>query len=85
MREIARRLKIDRLDKLSDRNDKLVNRLFLKKIELLIEKKKNYLYRCVNCNMLFTIKQQKILHCPASGPGKEGEEYWAMDAALTLR
>lgn len=54
IRDMAKALKLDRLDILKERKDKLVSRLFMKKLELLLEKEKNYLYRCAYCLRLFT-------------------------------
>jgi len=55
IREMARKVSIDRLNVLKERKDKLVSRLFMKKLELLLEIEKNYLYRCAYCNKLFTM------------------------------
>lgn len=63
IREIAKRLKLDKLDCLKERKDKLVSRLFMKKLELLLEKEKNYLYKCAYCMRLFTKDQRKIMSC----------------------
>lgn len=54
IRDMAKGLKIDKLDTLKERKDKLVSRLFMKKLELLLEKDKNYLNKCAYCNVLFT-------------------------------
>ena len=54
VREIAKQLSVDRLEGLKERKDKLVSRLFMKKLELLLEKDKNYLNRCAFCNSVFT-------------------------------
>ena len=43
VREIAKRLSVDRLESLRERKDKLVSRLFMKKLELLLEKDHNRL------------------------------------------
>ena len=59
IREMAKNLKIDRLDNLKERKDKLVSRLFMKKLELLLEKDKNYLNKCAYCSRLFTKDQRK--------------------------
>ena len=55
---------LDRLDHLKERKDKLVSRLFMKKLEVLLEKDKNYLHRCGYCLSLFTKGQRKLLACP---------------------
>jgi hypothetical protein len=54
IRDIAKQLKLDRLDTLKERKDKLVSRLFMKKLEHLLEKEKNYLHKCAYCLKLFT-------------------------------
>lgn len=54
IREMAKKIKLDRLDILKERKDKLVSRLFMKKLEILLEKDKNYLHKCAYCLKLFT-------------------------------
>ena len=61
---MARKVSLDRLNCLKERKDKLVSRLFMKKLELLLEKEPNYLYKCAHCNKLFTMSQRKVLNCP---------------------
>jgi hypothetical protein len=46
---MAKKIKLDKLDNIKERKDKLVSRLFMKKLELLLEKDKNYLYKCAYC------------------------------------
>jgi hypothetical protein len=41
IREIAKNLQKDRLESLKERKDKLVSRLFMKKLEILLEKETN--------------------------------------------
>lgn len=53
---MAKKVSLDRLDVLKERKDKIVSRLFMKKLELLLEKDKNHLYKCAYCNKLFTKK-----------------------------
>ena len=43
VRDMAKGIKIDKLDVLKERKDKLISRLFMKKLEILLEKDKNYL------------------------------------------
>jgi hypothetical protein len=50
IREMAKKIKADKLDGLKERKDKLVSRLFMKKLEILLEKEQNYLYKCAYCN-----------------------------------
>ncbi len=54
IREISRQVDLDRLDILKERKDKLVSRLFMKKLEVLLEKEQNYLHRCAFCLQLFS-------------------------------
>ena len=63
IREMAKKVSLDRLDCLKERKDKIVSRLFMKKLELLLEKEKNYLHKCAYCSKLFTKKQRKVLAC----------------------
>ena len=63
IRDMARKVSLDRLNLLKERKDKLVSRLFMKKLELLLEKERNYLYKCAYCNKLFTMSQRKVMHC----------------------
>jgi len=49
IREIAKKIKVEKLDTLKERKDKLVSRLFMKKLELLLEKEKNFLNKCGYC------------------------------------
>ena len=56
IREMAKKVSIDRLDCLKERKDKIVSRLFMKKLELLLEKEKNYLHKCAYCSKLFSKK-----------------------------
>ena len=63
IREMAKKIKADKLDGLKERKDKLVSRLFMKKLEILLEKEQNYLFKCAYCNKLFTKAQRKQLTC----------------------
>lgn len=65
---MARKVSLDRLNVLKERKDKLVSRLFMKKLELLLEKERNYLYKCAYCNQLFTMEQRTVLHCRKAKP-----------------
>jgi hypothetical protein len=56
IREMAKKVSLDRLDLLKERKDKIVSRLFMKKLELLLEKEKNYLHKCAYCSKLFSKK-----------------------------
>ena len=54
IREMSKRLPLTKLDLLKERKDKLISRLFMKKLEILLEKEKNYLHKCSYCSKLFT-------------------------------
>ncbi len=51
---MSKKIELSKLDILKERKDKLVSRLFMKKLEILLEKEENYLYKCCYCNKLFT-------------------------------
>ena len=51
---MAKKIDLNKLDSLKERKDKLVSRLFMKKLEILLEKDQNYLYKCAYCSRLFT-------------------------------
>jgi hypothetical protein len=59
IREMAKKIDLNKLDSLKERKDKLVSRLFMKKLEILLEKDQNYLYKCAYCSRLFTKVQRK--------------------------
>lgn len=61
---MSKKIKVHKLDVLKERKDKLVSRLFMKKLELLLEKEDNYLHKCGYCLRLFTKSQRKHLSCP---------------------
>jgi rubrerythrin len=58
LKRIAALLDIEELDKLKDRRDKLVAKLFKKKLELLFDDESNALFRCAFCGELFTQNQR---------------------------
>ena len=60
---MAKKIQIQKLDTLKERKDKLVSRLFMKKLEILLEKDENYLYKCAYCMKLFTKSHRKYLSC----------------------
>ena len=68
VRDMAQGVKIDKLDTLKERKDKLISRLFMKKLEILLEKDKNYLYKCAYCQKLFTKDQRRHLTCSNGKP-----------------
>lgn len=47
------------LDKIEDKKDKLIGKLFMNKLHLLLEDEANQLYKCSYCTKLFTLTQQE--------------------------
>jgi hypothetical protein len=66
IKSIAQQLNIDEIDSLKERKDKLVSKLFMKKLELLLEKEDNHLFRCANCNRMLSLSQQDKLMCTSN-------------------
>ena len=54
IKRISRNISIDVLDTLKDKKDKLLSKLYMKKLEILFEDEVNMLNRCVYCDTLFT-------------------------------
>jgi hypothetical protein len=50
VKRLAQKLTIEELNELKDRKDKLMSKLFMKKLELLFEDENNMLHRCTNCS-----------------------------------
>jgi hypothetical protein len=63
IRQMAREIPLDRLSALQERKDKLVSRLYMKKLEILLEKERTYLHKCAFCNHLFILEHRAVLHC----------------------
>lgn len=51
------------MDTIRDRKDKLASKLYMKKLEFLLEDDVNNLLRCVYCNKLFTSSQRSWMVC----------------------
>lgn len=69
IRQMASKLQIEVIDSLKERKDKLVSKLYMKKLELLLEDvPKNLLYRCVNCSQILASKYFQLLDCPRAKP-----------------
>lgn len=63
LKQLARLTTAEQLDDVKDRKDKLVSRLFMKKIEELMEDENNSFNRCVYCNKLYTNDQHEWMIC----------------------
>jgi hypothetical protein len=69
IRAMASKLSIETIDELKERKDKLVSKLFMKKLEILLEDlPKNALYRCVRCNQILPGKFFQNLECAKAEP-----------------
>ena len=49
----------EQLDEVKDRKDKLLSKIYMKKLEELLENENNMLSRCVYCNKLYTSSQNE--------------------------
>ena len=63
LKKLASITKIEDLDELIDRKDKLLSKLYMKKLEILLEDENHALFRCVYCNKLFTREQKNWSIC----------------------
>jgi hypothetical protein len=65
IRSIVKKLPIETIDSLKERKDKLVSKMFMKKLELMLEDlPRNLLYRCVRCDALVAAKNYDKTICP---------------------
>jgi hypothetical protein len=63
VKRLAGNLNLYQLDEVEDSEDKLLSKLFMKKLEFLFEDKKNMLNRCEDCNSLFSNNQREWMTC----------------------
>lgn len=54
IKKLASKVKIDELNQLKDKKDKLTSKLYMKKLELIFEDRQNLLNKCIHCDELFT-------------------------------
>lgn len=54
----------EELDKIKDKKDKLVGKLYMNKLNILLEDDSKTLYKCSYCHKLFTQRQQEKFACP---------------------
>lgn len=64
LKMLAGIINVEDLDELGDRKDRLLAKLYTKKLALLLDDDNNSLYRCVYCNKLFTLSQRSWMVCP---------------------
>jgi Domain of unknown function (DUF3342)/CHORD len=63
LKQLSRLLDPEQLDEIKDRKDKLVTKVYMKKLEELLEDENNILSRCVYCNKLYTSSQREWMVC----------------------
>lgn len=63
LKDLASVTQIEDLDELKDRKDKLISKLYMKKLEIMLGDENNALFRCVYCNKLFTRAQKTWMIC----------------------
>lgn len=61
--ELAQRFTDVELDEIKDRKDKIVNKLFMRKLERMLENEDHVLYRCQHCKTMFTKGQYEWMVC----------------------
>jgi len=64
IKKIANAVTMEELVNLRDKKDKLTSRIYMKKLESMIESEYFVVYRCVFCNQLFTQEQREWMVCP---------------------
>jgi hypothetical protein len=63
LKKIAGLIDVETLDEEKDRKDKLISKIYMKKLEIMLEDENNTLFRCIYCNKLFTRGQKAIMVC----------------------
>lgn len=64
IKKISQAITLDELINLKDRKDKLSSKIYMKKLEALMEEGETCnLFRCVYCNSLFTNDQREWMIC----------------------
>lgn len=64
VKRLAGKLTLYQLNDLVDKKDKLMSKLYMKKLEFLFEEEHNMLNHCVNCNALYSNNQKEWMICP---------------------
>ena len=64
VKRLASRISIEDMETMKDKKDKLLSKLYMKKLEILFEDEASMLNRCVYCNSLFTLSQREWVICP---------------------
>lgn len=63
LKQLAKYINPELLDEVKDRKDKLLSKIYMKKLEELLEDENNTLSRCVYCNKLYTARQNEWMVC----------------------
>lgn len=63
LKQLSKFIDPEQLDEVKDRKDKLVSKIYMKKLEELLEDENNILSRCVYCNNLYTASQNERMVC----------------------
>ena len=63
IKKIARAVTMEELVNLRDKRDKLASKIYMKKLEELIQGEENKLFRCIYCSQLFTNDQREWMVC----------------------
>lgn len=56
----------EEIDAIDDPKDKLMSKLFMRKLEALLHDPQNHLFECKHCGKLFTLEQHAWMRCPSS-------------------
>ena len=64
LKRMAGLMDLAALEAVSDKRDRILNRIFMVKLERLMEDESANLQRCFYCHQLFTFEQQASLVCP---------------------
>ena len=59
LKQLSKLINPDQLEEIKDKKDKLVSKVYMKKLEELLEDENNMFNRCVYCNKLYTSAQRK--------------------------
>lgn len=63
LKKIGRVVDAELLDGIKERKDRIVSKLYMKKLEDLLDEENNLMHRCFYCNTLFTNKQRSWMTC----------------------
>ena len=63
LKQLSKYISPEQLDDIKDRKDKLCSKIYMKKLEELLEDENNLLSRCVYCNKLYTQAQSEWMVC----------------------